>query len=53
MPYNIKVKGYTYKVFQDPNEIQFGQKHQVNQEESTRECDTKGCPSYIKLQINT
>ena len=28
-------------------------KHQVNQEESTPKCDTKkGCPSYIKIQIN-
>ena len=41
MLYNIYVKGYTYKAFQDPNETQFGQKHQVNQEESTPRCDTK------------
>ena len=41
MPYNIYIKGYTYKVFQEPNQIQFGQKHQVNLEESTPECDTK------------
>ena len=41
MPYNIDVKGYTYKVFQEPNEIQFGQKHQVNQREDTPKCDTQ------------
>ena len=43
MPYNIYIyiKGYTYKVFQKPNEIQFGQKHQVNQREDTPKCDTK------------
>ena len=53
MPYNLYVKGYTYKAFQDPNETQFGQKHQVNPEVRTQGCDTKGCPNYIKLQINT
>ena len=41
MPYNIYVREYTCKVFQEPNEIQFGRKHQVNQEESTPKCDTK------------
>ena len=41
MPQNIYINGYTYKVFQEPNEIQFGQKHQVNQGESTPKCDTK------------
>ena len=29
------------KDFLEPNEIQFGQKHQVNQEELTPRCDTK------------
>ena len=53
MPYNIYIKGYTYKVFQEPNEIQFGQKHQVKQEESTPSVTKKGCPNYIKIQINT
>ena len=41
MPYNIYVKEHTFKVFQEPNEIQFGREHQVNQEESTPKCDTK------------
>ena len=41
MPYNIYVKGYTHKVFLESKEIQFGGKHQVNQEESTPKCDTK------------
>ena len=40
MPYNIDVKGYTQKVFQEPHKIQFGQKHQVN-EEITRKGDKK------------
>ena len=53
MPYNIYIREYTCKVFQEPNEMQFGQKHQVNQEESTPKCDKKGCPNYIKIQINT
>ena len=34
------MKGQTYKVFQEPNEIQFGQRHQVDQEDSTPKCDT-------------
>ena len=37
----IYIREYTCKVFQEPNEIQFGRKHQVNQEESTPKCDTK------------
>ena len=41
MPYNIYIREYICKVFQEPNEIQFGRKHQVNQEESTPKCDTK------------
>ena len=42
MPYNIYIlENYTCKVFQEPNEIQFGRKQQVNQEESTPKCDTK------------
>ena len=38
---------------QEPHKIQFGQKHQVNQREDTPKCDTKGCPNYVKIQINT
>ena len=41
MPYNIYVKGNTHKVLLETNEIQFGQKHQVNQEKGTPKCDTK------------
>ena len=41
MTYNTYIREYTCKVYQEPNEIQFGQKHQVNQEESTPKCDTK------------
>ena len=34
--------------FQEPNEIQFWTKHQLNQE-STHKCDKKkNCPNYIK-----
>ena len=36
-----KLKDIHTKPFKKPNEIQFGQKHQVNQEESTPRCDTK------------
>ena len=31
MPYNIYNGEYTCKVFQEPNDIQIGWKHQVNQ----------------------
>ena len=41
MPNNIYIGEYTCKVFQEPNAIQFGRKHQVNQEESTPKCDAK------------
>ena len=39
--------------FQEPNEIQFGQKHQLNQK-STHKCDRKRkCPKYIKRLTST
>ena len=41
MPYNIYIREYAYIDLQEPNKIQFGQKHQVNQEESSPKCDTK------------
>ena len=41
MPYNICIREYTCKVFQEPNKIQFVQKHQIKQEEGTPKCDTK------------
>ena len=50
MPYNIYIfREYTCKDFQEPNEIQFGRKHQVNQDESTPKCDTK---RFSKLYQN-
>ena len=53
MPYNIYVKEYTCKVFQEPNEIQFGRKHQINQEESTPKCDTKKVVQIISKSKST
>ena len=53
IPYNIYVKGYTYKAVQDPNETQFGQKHQVTKKRAHQGVTQKGCPNYIKIQINT
>ena len=53
MPYNIYTNKYACIDLQEPYEIYFGRKHKVNQEESTPKCDTKGCPNYIKIQINT
>ena len=41
MPYNICTSKYACIDLQEPNEIQFGRKHKVNQEESTPKCDTK------------
>ena len=40
MPYNIYNSEYACKDFREPNEIQFGQKHKVNQE-GTPKCHKK------------
>ena len=51
MPYNIYIyiREYAYIDLQEPNKIQFGQKHQLNQEEGTPKCDRK---RFSKLYQN-
>ena len=53
MPYNIYIRENTCKVFQEPTEIQFGQKNQVNQEEGTPKCDTKKIVQIISKSKST